>query len=41
MTQTMDQVEGVPLIKPSTTEHPLYEDVVGACRTVFDPEIYY
>ncbi|WP_128254359.1 SUF system Fe-S cluster assembly protein [Falsirhodobacter deserti] len=31
--------EGAPLIKPSTTEHPLYEAVVDACRTVYDPEI--
>ncbi len=34
-----DPVEGTPLIRPSTTDHPLYEDVVDACRTVFDPEI--
>ena len=27
------------LIKPSTTEHPLYEAVVEACRSVYDPEI--
>ena len=32
-------VEGTPLIRPSTTDHPLYEDVVAACRTVYDPEI--
>lgn len=32
-------VEGAPLIRPSSTEHPLYEDIVDACRTVFDPEI--
>src|SRR5690606_20741304 len=32
-------VEGTPLIKPSTTGHPLYESVVEACRTVYDPEI--
>ena len=31
--------EGTPLIAPSTTEHPLYDSVVDACRTVFDPEI--
>lgn len=31
--------EGAPLIRPSTVEHPLYESVVEACRTVFDPEI--
>ena len=34
-----DPVEGTPLIRPSSTDHPLYEDVVDACRTVFDPEI--
>jgi FeS assembly SUF system protein len=27
------------LIKPSSTDHPLYEGVVDACKTVFDPEI--
>ena len=32
-------MEGTPLIKPSTTDHPLYDSVVEACRTVFDPEI--
>jgi len=32
-------MEGTPLIAPSTTDHPLYEDVVAACRTVHDPEI--
>ena len=32
-------VEGAPLIAPSTTDHPLYDSVVGACRTVYDPEI--
>jgi FeS assembly SUF system protein len=31
--------EGAPLIKPSSTDHPLYPQVVEACRTVFDPEI--
>ncbi len=32
-------LEGTPLIKPSSTEHPLYEQVVEACRSVYDPEI--
>ncbi|QPH54763.1 SUF system Fe-S cluster assembly protein [Pontivivens ytuae] len=32
-------MEGAPLIKPSTTDHPLYDSVVEACRTVHDPEI--
>ncbi len=31
--------EGHPLIEPSTPDHPLYESVVEACRTVYDPEI--
>lgn len=34
-----DLPEGTPLIRPSTVDHPLYEPVVEACRTVFDPEI--
>jgi hypothetical protein len=33
------RIEGTPLIAPSTTDHPLHEPVVDACRTVFDPEI--
>jgi len=39
MTQSSDPMEGAPLIAPSTTEHPLYEPIVEACRSVFDPEI--
>jgi len=39
MNQPQDQMEGAPLIRPSTTDHPLYDQVVDACRTVFDPEI--
>ncbi len=39
MTQQDEMLEGVPLIKPSTTDHPLYEAIVDACRTVYDPEI--
>ncbi|MFN3824259.1 MAG: SUF system Fe-S cluster assembly protein [Pseudorhodobacter sp.] len=39
MNQPQDRIEGTPLIKPSTTDHPLYDQVVEACRTVFDPEI--
>ena len=31
--------EGAPLIAPSDVDHPLYDAVVDACRTVFDPEI--
>ena len=36
---TAAPVEGTPLIRPSSTDHPLYDSVVDACRTVFDPEI--
>ncbi|MBD1205077.1 MAG: SUF system Fe-S cluster assembly protein [Rhodobacteraceae bacterium] len=36
---TADKIEGAPLIAPSTTDHPLYDSVVEACRTVYDPEI--
>jgi len=36
---TSTMMEGAPLITPSTTNHPLYEKVVEACRSVFDPEI--
>lgn len=32
-------VEGTPMIKPSTTEHPLFDTIVDGIRTVFDPEI--
>lgn len=39
MTHPSEQLEGSPLIAPSTIEHPLYESVVDACRTVYDPEI--
>ncbi|MEM6549571.1 MAG: SUF system Fe-S cluster assembly protein [Pseudomonadota bacterium] len=38
MPDTVPQ-EGEPLIPPSSTEHPLYEEVVSACRAVYDPEI--
>ena len=32
-------MEGTPMIQPSSTDHPLYENIVEACRTVYDPEI--
>jgi FeS assembly SUF system protein len=32
-------MEGTPLIRPSTTDHPLYDSIVDACRSVYDPEI--
>ena len=34
-----EKIEGAPLIRPSTTDHPLYPQIVEACRTVYDPEI--
>ncbi len=37
--QTEPLMEGTPLIKPSSTDHPLYEALVEACRSVHDPEI--
>ncbi len=37
--ETTETLEGAPLIRPSSTDHPLYEQVVEACRTVYDPEI--
>ncbi|WP_417242549.1 SUF system Fe-S cluster assembly protein [Celeribacter sp.] len=39
MTDSDNPVEGTPLIKPSSTDHPLHEAIVEACRTVYDPEI--
>ena len=38
MSQT-EQLEGTPLIQPSSTDHPLHVDLVEACRSVYDPEI--
>jgi FeS assembly SUF system protein len=35
----MDGQDLTPLIGESSTDHPLFEDVVSALRTVFDPEI--
>ncbi|EAR51687.1 hypothetical protein OG2516_03845 [Oceanicola granulosus HTCC2516] len=39
MTEQAPPLEGTPLIAPSSTEHPLYDSVVEACRSVYDPEI--
>ncbi|ETA52160.1 SUF system Fe-S cluster assembly protein [Ponticoccus alexandrii] len=39
MTEQSPQMEGAPLIAPSSTDHPLYDQVVEACRSVYDPEI--
>ena len=38
-TDTNAHMEGTPLISPSSVDHPLYETIVEAIRTVFDPEI--
>ncbi len=39
MNADTNPVEGTPVIQPSSTSHPLYGDVVGACQSVYDPEI--
>ncbi|MCK0148704.1 SUF system Fe-S cluster assembly protein [Marivita sp. S6314] len=39
MNDASPQIEGTPLIAPSSTDHPLYDQVVEACRSVYDPEI--
>ena len=37
--EPIEQLEGTPLIAPSSTDHPLYDSIVAACRSVYDPEI--
>jgi len=39
MDQPTEPLEGAPLIAPSTTDHPMYDAVAEACRSVYDPEI--
>jgi FeS assembly SUF system protein len=39
MNDRPEPLEGAPLIAPSSTDHPLYDQIVDACRTVYDPEI--
>ena len=39
MNESPEPLEGAPLIAPSNTDHPLYEQMVEACRSVYDPEI--
>ena len=39
MTEATTVAEAEPIIRPSTEDHPLYEAVCDACRTVHDPEI--
>lgn len=31
--------QGEPIIRPSSEDHPLYDAICDACRTVHDPEI--
>ncbi|MCP3972214.1 MAG: SUF system Fe-S cluster assembly protein [Rhodobacteraceae bacterium] len=37
--ESPERLEGTPLIRPSSTDHPLYDDVVAACQSIYDPEI--
>lgn len=39
MTHASEPLEGTPLIAPSSTDHPMFDKVVEACRSVYDPEI--
>lgn len=39
MTDQDTPAEGTPLIAPSTTDHPLFDSIVEACKSVYDPEI--
>ena len=39
MTQPTTDLKGTPLVVASTTDHQLYDSIVNACRSVFDPEI--
>lgn len=39
MNNASQPLEGTPLIAPSSTDHPLYDQVVQACQSVYDPEI--
>ena len=39
MNDHSEHMEVTPLIAPSSTDHPLYDQIVEACRTVYDPEI--
>ncbi|MEP5153986.1 SUF system Fe-S cluster assembly protein [Planktotalea sp.] len=39
MTDATAPLEGTPLIVPSSVDHALFDGIVEACRTVYDPEI--
>ena len=34
-----NKLEGSPLIAPSSTDHAIYDTIVEACKSVYDPEI--
>jgi len=34
-----NKLEGSPIIAPSSTEHAIYDTIVEACKSVYDPEI--
>ena len=34
-----NKLEGSPLIAPSSNEHAIYDTIVEACKSVYDPEI--
>ena len=38
-TRGADAGEPEPLVAASSADHPLYDQIVEACRTVYDPEI--
>lgn len=37
--ENFDPPEGIPLISPSSVEHPLFPEIESALRTIYDPEI--
>ncbi len=38
-TTTAEPKQGEPIIRESSEQHPMYEEVVEAIRSVYDPEI--
>ena len=39
VTTPEEPMEGAPLIAPSSVNHALFDNVVEACRSIYDPEI--
>ncbi len=37
--ETQEPPEGIPLISPSSLDHPLFPEIEAALRTIYDPEI--